>query len=146
MEIYTSPFFSKGRTWKILHYKCYLTFEDLSTVLGQLESIMNSRPITPLFTDHNELSALTSGHFLIGSPLLALHRTIQNRKTLRKITADKTIFLATMVSTIFTSMQQRTKWQFIEQYYSQHGPLGCIDRRNFGIPRLLIGSNLLESK
>ncbi|KAB0799112.1 hypothetical protein PPYR_06992 [Photinus pyralis] len=44
----------------------HLTFEQLSTVFVQIESVLNSRPITPISNDPNDLLALTPGHFLIG--------------------------------------------------------------------------------
>ncbi|XP_053699051.1 uncharacterized protein LOC128746023 [Sabethes cyaneus] len=46
--------------------------EDLETVLVQIEGCMNSRPLTALSDDPNDLRALTPGHFLVGSSLLAL--------------------------------------------------------------------------
>lgn len=48
-----------------------LTFEELSTLLSQIESCLNSRPLAPMTTDPNDLTAITPGHFLIGDALLS---------------------------------------------------------------------------
>ncbi|XP_058838571.1 uncharacterized protein LOC131694141 [Topomyia yanbarensis] len=49
-----------------------LSFEDLTTVLMQIEASMNSRPIVPLSEDPNDLAAITPAHFLIGSTMHSL--------------------------------------------------------------------------
>ncbi|XP_018368315.1 PREDICTED: uncharacterized protein LOC108764526 [Trachymyrmex cornetzi] len=49
-----------------------LTFEELYTVLTQIEACMNSRPLTVMSQDINDLNVLTSGHFIIGEPLTAI--------------------------------------------------------------------------
>jgi len=46
-----------------------LKYEELETFLTQIEAILNSRPITPISSDLNDLVALTPGHFLIGTPI-----------------------------------------------------------------------------
>lgn len=48
-----------------------LTFEEMSTVLNQIEACVNSRPITALSSDPDDIEALTPGHFLIGQALMA---------------------------------------------------------------------------
>lgn len=49
-----------------------LTFEELTTVLVQIEACLNSRPLTPLPDSDDGIDALTPGHFLIGKPIEAL--------------------------------------------------------------------------
>ncbi|XP_075158044.1 uncharacterized protein LOC142231314 [Haematobia irritans] len=47
------------------------TFEEFQTLLARIESCLNSRPLYPMSEDPSDLNALTPGHFLIGSPILA---------------------------------------------------------------------------
>ncbi|XP_065093419.1 uncharacterized protein LOC135714077 [Ochlerotatus camptorhynchus] len=49
-----------------------LSYEDMATVLCQIEAVMNSRPLLPMSDDPNDLAALTPAHFLIGTSMHAL--------------------------------------------------------------------------
>ncbi|GBL83212.1 hypothetical protein AVEN_165408-1 [Araneus ventricosus] len=46
-----------------------LTIEQFLTIFIQIEGILNSRPLTPLSSDPDNLENLTPGHFLIGRPI-----------------------------------------------------------------------------
>ncbi|XP_011684676.1 PREDICTED: uncharacterized protein LOC105448016 [Wasmannia auropunctata] len=46
------------------------TYEEYSTILAQIEAVLNSRPLTPLSSDPLDLSVLTPAHFLVGGSLL----------------------------------------------------------------------------
>ena len=49
-----------------------LTFEELTTVLAQIEACLNSRPLVSMPCDDDGVQALTPGHFLIGRPIESL--------------------------------------------------------------------------
>lgn len=49
-----------------------LTFDEYGTLLTQVEACVNSRPITAITDDLNDLTALTPAHFLIGQELVTL--------------------------------------------------------------------------
>ncbi|XP_063979910.1 uncharacterized protein LOC135163933 [Diachasmimorpha longicaudata] len=57
------------------------TYEELNSILIQIEACLNSRPITPMTDDAEDLQALTPGHFLIGEPLQIIPEpTLLNRE------------------------------------------------------------------
>lgn len=49
-----------------------LTIEEMTTLLVRIEACLNSRLIAPLTNDPDDLTPLTSGHFLIGGPILSV--------------------------------------------------------------------------
>ncbi|XP_064479339.1 uncharacterized protein LOC135392562 [Ornithodoros turicata] len=80
---------------KILGRQC-LTFEEMTTILHEVEAMVNSRPLTFLHSSPEEPSALTPAHLLLGKTLTALpeqpgavsvptsHRTSVNRKWIHR--------------------------------------------------------------
>lgn len=49
-----------------------LTYEKYNTLLVQIEGILNSRPLTPIGDDIDDLGYLTPAHFLIGTSLTSI--------------------------------------------------------------------------
>ncbi|XP_066596904.1 uncharacterized protein [Prorops nasuta] len=49
-----------------------LTFEQLNTFAVEVEGILNSRPITSISTDPNDLLALTPADYIVGKPITSL--------------------------------------------------------------------------
>jgi len=62
------------KSFKTLFYKSTATlkytFEELSTLLARIEACLNSRPLSPMSEDPSDFIAFTTGHFLVGGPLL----------------------------------------------------------------------------
>ncbi|XP_036145656.1 uncharacterized protein LOC118646575 [Monomorium pharaonis] len=94
-----------------------LTFEELSTVLIQIEACLNSRPIRQLPSTPMDLQPLTPGHFIIGEPLTTvpevdLSDTAINRlsrwQLIQKIAQD---FWKRWSAEYLTSLQGKTKWK-----------------------------------
>ncbi len=94
-----------------------LTFEELGTVLCQIEACLNSRPISPLTEDPEDSNVLTPGHFLIGDALLAVPQpTLEdnNRNLLHRWKHLQLIqqhFWQRWSTEYLTQLQQRYKWK-----------------------------------
>ncbi|XP_054713437.1 uncharacterized protein LOC129222899 [Uloborus diversus] len=93
-----------------------LNFEELSTLLCQIEACLNSRPLTSLSTNVNDFQALTPGHFLIGSPLLEIPESDSANNHLsfysrwRLLLQLKEQFWRRWSKDYLQSLQPRTRW------------------------------------
>ncbi|XP_062537896.1 uncharacterized protein LOC134206224 [Armigeres subalbatus] len=61
----------KGHMKRVIGYRM-LKPDEMHTIVAQIEACLNSRPLTPLSNDPNDLEALTPGHFLVQRPLTAM--------------------------------------------------------------------------
>jgi len=91
-----------------------LTFEEMATFLAQVEACLNSWPIAPLLDDPDDLAALTPGHFLVGTALLAvpeptLADVSTSRLTLAACPADEGPLLALVVPRVPPSLSGATE-------------------------------------
>ena len=93
-----------------------LTFEELSTILAQVEACLNSRPLIPMPNEDDGIEALTPGHFLIGRPLESLPdypSTFQTVSILRRWNLCQTLtrhFWQRWSTDYFASLRKFTKW------------------------------------
>ncbi|XP_075163176.1 uncharacterized protein LOC142235803 [Haematobia irritans] len=90
------------------------TFEQFSTLLARIEGVLNSRPISAMTEDPSDLTALTPGHFLRGSPLLALPEPISPKLSLNnkwtKLKALHHQFAIRWKEDYLKAMHKRYKW------------------------------------
>ncbi|KAJ0169552.1 hypothetical protein K1T71_014737 [Dendrolimus kikuchii] len=94
-----------------------LTYEEISTLLSQVEACLNSRPINVISnSDPSELLPLTPGHFLIGEPLVAVPDYNYENSNINSLTRwqfiQKTlqIFWRRWSNEYLNSFLNRTKW------------------------------------
>ncbi|XP_075248344.1 uncharacterized protein LOC142341306 [Convolutriloba macropyga] len=93
-----------------------LTTSAFTTLLTQIEAILNSRPLTAPSTDINDHLALTPGHFIIRRPITAIAEpssTKNNTLSRHWRNIDKMIrqFWKKWSVEYFSSLQQRNKWR-----------------------------------
>ncbi|XP_073964467.1 uncharacterized protein [Choristoneura fumiferana] len=92
-----------------------LTYEEMNTLLVQIESILNSRPLTPLSSDPRDLVPLTPAHFLIGRTLMMLPSPQVNDSTVSvsrymRTQQLKTHFWSRYYKEYISELQKRQKW------------------------------------
>ena len=92
-----------------------MSCENFQTLLTQIESMLNSRPLTPISNDSNDFTALTPGHFLIGRPMNI--RPVLNKNFKPKPATFKG----------FQEMERRSKRKWKEWYRSY---LTTLQKRN----------------
>lgn len=99
-----------------IKYHSILTYEELSTVLTQIEAVLNSRPLTPLSKNPDELDVLTPGHFLVGSALTApiepclMHEKLNRLDRWETCTRMKQEFWHKWTNDFISQLQIRSKW------------------------------------
>lgn len=93
-----------------------LTYEELYTVLVQVESVLNSRPLCPVSSDPNDLSVLTPGHFLTLEPLTSIPDPDYCNLKLNRLTRWQLLqrlhqdFWSRWRSEYLHTLHQRGKW------------------------------------
>ncbi|XP_055714786.1 uncharacterized protein LOC129808906 [Phlebotomus papatasi] len=96
--------------------QCTLSYEELSTLLCQIEAVLNSRPLVKMSNAINDPQFLSPGHFLTGSALTQLPTQsfddvpsgrLDKWQMLQKLTQD---FAIRWKRDYLHSLQTRSKW------------------------------------
>lgn len=117
-----------------------LTFEEFCTVLCQIESCLNSRPLYPLSSDPNDTLPLTPAHFLIGEPLTTipdnnwLDTPISHLSRFQKCQHIIQQFWDKWAKEYISHLQLRTKWK--ENCHTLLKPGVLVLSREDGLPPL----------
>ena len=112
-----------------------LTYEELSTVLIQIEACLNSRPLCLLNEDPADMECLTPGHFLIGHSMNKLpdpnvlhikENRLSRWQNCQRITQQ---FWRRWKDEYLSSLQARGKWT-VEQPNPEEGTIVLIKEDN----------------
>lgn len=94
-----------------------LSFEELSTLLSQIEACVNTRPLCTLSSSPNDPSALTPSHFLIGEQAILppepnyLESKISWLSRWQRVQQMTQYFWKKWQSDYLNGLQVRSKWQ-----------------------------------
>ncbi|XP_057656784.1 uncharacterized protein LOC130894180 [Diorhabda carinulata] len=103
--------------------KSNFTVEEFTTLLCQIEAILNSRPLCPLSTNPLDPSPLTPAHFIIGRPLTSILEPVMilekesRLSRYQKIENARQHFWTRWYKEYISELQQRSKWK------TNHGEL-----------------------
>lgn len=115
--------------------QAHLNYEEMYTLLVQIEAILNSRPITPLSNDPNDLFFLSPGHFLIGDalnsyvePSLA-HLQSNRLSRWQHVEQLRQHFWKRWHTEYLHQLQQRTRWQTNKGKQLQSGQMVLVQQQ-----------------
>ncbi|XP_057659310.1 uncharacterized protein LOC130895779 [Diorhabda carinulata] len=117
-----------------------LTLEEFVTVLCQVESCLNSRPLYPLSNDPNDMNPLTPGHFLIGEALTTIPEPrlldIKENRLSRFQKTQQILqrFWSRWTKEYISHLQTRVKWKINHPQLLRVGTLVIV--KEDGLPPL----------
>lgn len=110
--------------------KQLLTYEEMTTLLTQIEAVLNSRPLSPLSDDPDDLSALTPGHFLIGDTPTIIPEPMLNSVNCSRLSRWQ------LLKQLLDSFWIRWSKEYLQRYHD-------VSKWNKPEPSISIGSLVL---
>ncbi|XP_018407447.1 PREDICTED: uncharacterized protein LOC108783389 [Cyphomyrmex costatus] len=90
------------------------TYEEMSTLLTQIEAVLNSRPLYPLTEDPDDLNVLTPGHFIMScAPMTVPKPSLELVKTAR-------LSRWQLIRQALDSFWTRWSHECMQQYYATY--------------------------
>ena len=120
------------------------TYEELFTLLCQIEAALNSRPLVPLHDDINDFEPLTPGHFLTGGNLVAIPQPslidlkVNRFSRWQQMQQCFELFWRGWSKDYLQSLQQRSKWRF-EQANLEVDQMVLLNQPNMPPIKWLLG-------
>jgi hypothetical protein len=112
-----------------------LSFEEMCTLMTQIECCLNSRLLTPVSSDPNDLEALTPGHFLIGTSMKSIPDPDLSSLSIGRLDRWQLIqrlqqqFWSRWMNEFLTRLQQRPKWAQQKPQVTINDPVIIKDER-----------------
>ena len=106
-----------------------VTEDVLSTTMCIVEQTLNSRPLTPVSSDFNDLEALTPNHFLLGNKnvclpyLLCAEEFVDHRKLFRQTQAYANLIWDRFRKEYLPTLNNRQKWRSTANEILKEGDL-----------------------
>ena len=94
-----------------------LTYEEMATLLSQIEACLNSRPLQAMSDDPEDVAALTPGHFLIGTALIAVPEPLLIQAPTNRLTRWQHLqqmrdhFWERWAQEYLHTLHERSKWR-----------------------------------
>ncbi|XP_029157318.1 uncharacterized protein LOC114929805 [Nylanderia fulva] len=122
-----------------------LTYEEMQTVLCKIAAVLNSRPLTPLSEDPNDLHCITPGHFLVGAALNSFpvaDFTKENPGRLlrwQRVEQLRQHFWKRWSAEYLHTLIERQKWRTSRGQQLKIGQLAMVQQPGLGPLQWLIG-------
>lgn len=122
-----------------------LDYEEMNTVLVQIEGILNSRPLTPISSDPSDLIPLSPAHFLIGrtltlppAPQVEDTRQLSTLSRYMRVQQLKAHFWKRYSKEYISELQSRSKWR-TQGAHPQLGEMVIVKDDRLPLNRWLLG-------
>ncbi|XP_076299900.1 uncharacterized protein LOC143218554 [Lasioglossum baleicum] len=135
---------AKFHMHRVMGY-AHLTYEEVQTLFSEIEAIFNSRPITPLSEDPNDMACLTPGHFLIGEELNSFPREDlsglnENRLSRwQRVEQLRQHFWSRWSREYLSQLQEKSKWRTNKGSQLQLGQLVLVKQQGLAPLQWIMG-------